>query len=1127
MQCLNGTWRIARDAKNIGREEHWERTIHLDARGAPVPGIIQQVYPDYFGVAWYWRTFRPAEIAGVEQRCLLTFGMVDYLADVWVNGRHVGGHEGGETPFTLDITSAVKSGDNLLAVRVLNPTDEPIDGFKLTEIPHRNKEAREYQPGRSYNAGGIPTHVTLHVVPAVRISDVFVRPCATTGDVRISVTARNDTNESVRGSLAVSIGPANGGDILKSLRVESDFPVGQSIYEHVLKVDPPHLWNLDDPYLYRVIAKLETGKGSHEHMVRCGFRDFRVERGYFRLNGRRILLRSTHTGNHMPVGQLVPVDPDLIRRDLLMTKASGYNCVRFIAGMGYSEQMDFCDEIGLMVYEECFAGWCLADSPCMAERFDRSIREMILRDRNHPSITIWGLLNETSDGPVFRRAVDALTMVRELDDTRLVLLSSGRWDCHPEIGSLSNPGGDTWEYEWGQDAPDTVGEPNAGDANHGGYFKYAGDVHVYPGTPHPPMTIDFLRNLGRDTKPVFLSEYGVGSLLDVVRGCRWYEQMHAREDLSDVKLFRSIAEKLQADWKRWGFDGVYPFLQDMLQDSQRLHIRRRLLGFDLIRSNPKICGFNLTGMLDHAITGEGLWTFFREWKPGAAEALCDGWAPLRWCLFVDPTHGYSGRKFKLEAVLANEDALPPGEYPVTLRVSGKSGTIWEKKVTANIPAVSDGRDGPLAVSVFCGEVKLSGPAGEYEFGAYMERGGAPFGGKLKFHIADPADLPKVKFAIAIWGLDSNIEKWLTKQGVKRKPFGRTKSKNREVILVGDSIALNKDTDGWRVLAEKLARGSVAVFLSPRAFTNTSAQAKLGTFERKSGGGLWGNYGVSWREFDVPNVPKEEEAVFSKEFYGSIHYALSDLPRGEYEVELGMCEGFCNAKDQRLFDVKINDRHVLRDFDILAEAGGPHRAVLKTFNVSASKGKIDIRFCFGKINAPSVSRVRIFDAKGNVVLEDTALKAGRQALGWLPLENKGRVYQFGDWLYHKECVAKAHPIFEGLQAKGIMDWEYYGPVISRALFEKQDEPEDVIVAAFATGYCCPGGYASGVMMAQYPFGKGKFITNSLNILENVDAHPAADRLLLNMINYAARLAKGPVKPLPKKFNTMLKKIDYVS
>ena len=89
--------------------------------------------------------------------------------------------------------------------------------------------------------------------------------------------------------------------------------------------------------------------------------------------------------------------------------------IRFIAGIAHPWQLDACDEIGLMVYEESLAGWCLADSPAMAQRFDRSVAEMVHRDRNHPSVVIWGLLNETPDGPVFRHAVESLQLVRFLD----------------------------------------------------------------------------------------------------------------------------------------------------------------------------------------------------------------------------------------------------------------------------------------------------------------------------------------------------------------------------------------------------------------------------------------------------------------------------------------------------------------------------------------------------------------------------------------------------------------------------------------------------------------------------------------------------------------------------------------
>ncbi len=142
-QRLAGRWRLALDPDNVGREGRWFDAVPSDAQDAPVPGIIQQVFPDYHGVAWYWHAFRPARLPGAGERALLRFGAVDYLASVWVNGLPAGGHEGGETPFDLDVTGLLRPGENLLAVRVLNPTEEGIDGIRLAETPHRNKAGAE------------------------------------------------------------------------------------------------------------------------------------------------------------------------------------------------------------------------------------------------------------------------------------------------------------------------------------------------------------------------------------------------------------------------------------------------------------------------------------------------------------------------------------------------------------------------------------------------------------------------------------------------------------------------------------------------------------------------------------------------------------------------------------------------------------------------------------------------------------------------------------------------------------------------------------------------------------------------------------------------------------------------
>jgi hypothetical protein len=167
------------------------------------------------------------------------------------------------------------------------------------------------------------------------------------------------------------------------------------------------------------------------------------------------------------------------------------------------------------------------------------------------------------------------------------------------------------------------------------------------------------------------------------------------------------------------------------------------------------------------------------------------------------------------------------------------------------------------------------------------------------------------------------------------------------------------------------------------------------------------------------------------------------------------------------------------------------------------------------------------ARGSFVifLSPRAFRRNKETSAWLPLTNKGRVYEFSDNLYHKECVAKPHPVFEGLQGDGILDFYYYGPMLPHYLFDGQDTPAEVIAAAFATGYATPGGYASGVLLGSYKFGAGRFMLNSFPILENIDKHPAADRMLLNLIQYAASSSNGPASALPGDFQSQLKAIGY--
>ncbi len=820
-------WVIATDPDDQGRADGWFRQIRDEAVPTVVPSIIQQTFPDYHGVAWYWNRFSPRLKKTGTDRVILQFGGADYKADVWLDGEYLGGFEGGETPFAFDVTDvAALEGENLVAVRVLNPTDHDIDGLNITNVPNRNKCMKPWA-GNGNNIGGLTYPVDMHVVPNVHITDMFVQSDIHTGRMSVDLTLENASGADMCGTIRVDVVDHGGnGESVASRQFRADFVRGGNEYKAELTVDDPVLWDIDDPHLYRVNVSVETDAGIHGKSVRHGFREFLVRDGFFYLNGRRIFLKSAHTGNAFPVGQMIPTFVKQTREDFVFAKAYGFNCIRNIAGMLRPEQLDLCDEIGLLIYSECFAAWQLGvgkypigDEEAMLQRFDNSTSYMIKRDRNHPCVVIWGLLNETLETSVFWRAVRYLPIGRRLDPSRLFLLSSGRFESRFEVGSVSNPGSYAWENVWGDDGMDKP--------EYRGYDPYAvsmsapgsGDFHDYPIVPHPPEVVERIRSFGKGTKPVFLSEYGIGSLFHVIDEWRQFEQHHTRPDLEDGAWLAYQANSLIRDWKRFGLESVYPFPEQMLNESYRLSARYRTIGFNLIRSNPNLCGFNLTGLLDHGFSGEGLWSYWRRFKPAMFDAVSDGWSPLRWCLFATPTHAYSGRPFQVEAVLATEHALQPGRYPASFAIVGEQGPVWRQDAEIVIP-----EDMPFAVPVLKEDVVLDVPTGKYSLIANMNAGGSPTGSKLDFYITNEADYPALDGEAIVWGLKEETNTFLISMGLKFTPFSTESRGGR--ILVGNPEDIDNEAK-WNHLMELAGQGADVLFLNSDLFSGNEARsAKL-------------------------------------------------------------------------------------------------------------------------------------------------------------------------------------------------------------------------------------------------------------------------------------------------------------
>ena len=182
---------------------------------------------------------------------------------------------------------------------------------------------------------------------------------------------------------------------------------------------------------------------------------------------------------------------------------------------------------------------------------------------------------------------------------------------------------------------------------------------------------------------------------------------------------------------------------------------------------------------------------------------------------------------------------------------------------------------------------------------------------------------------------------------------------------------------------------------------------------------------------------------------------------------------------------------------------------------------------GEITAPQEDTFRELArrmAQGATVvfLTPDVFRRGDQPVGWLPLASKGALVDIRGWLYLKDEWSKRHPIFDGLQSGGLMDYTYYREIIPDAVWTGQDPPAEAVAGAIKASQ----DYASGLMVAVYDFGAGRFVLNTLHIRDQLGKHPIAERLLRNLLCYAAGGSGNPLAPLPPDFDTQLRAIGYL-
>jgi hypothetical protein len=395
---LNGLWQYAITPSSAGELP----STYAGDILVPYPlesalsGVQLALKPDQF--LWYRREFKaPAGVAGAHT--LLHFGAVDWGATVYVNGSKVANHSGGYQSFTVDITDALKTGDNDLVVKVFDPSDQGNN-------PH-GKQTLSPQ-GILYTASsGIWQTVWMETVPTVHVDDLVITPDVDSGALHLRVNLAGEG-----AGYTVQAVASAGGQIVATQTIKRD---------SVIPIPHAHLWSPNDPFLYDLEIRLVKGsKVVDEVKSYFGMRKVEIKKDEKGIE--RIYLNNVYTHNlgvldqgFWPDGLYTAPTDEALKFDIQAIKAMGFNTIRKHVKVEPARWYYDCDTLGMLVWQDLVNPG--NDSAEGKAEFERESAEELAQLHNFPSITTWVVFNEGWGAYDQARLTK---WVKELDPSRLV-----------------------------------------------------------------------------------------------------------------------------------------------------------------------------------------------------------------------------------------------------------------------------------------------------------------------------------------------------------------------------------------------------------------------------------------------------------------------------------------------------------------------------------------------------------------------------------------------------------------------------------------------------------------------------------------------------------------------------------
>lgn len=492
---LNGSWDFDFDDQNQGVRDQWYQQEKLTqkievpfAYQTELSGIDDQ---SEHSVVWYQRHFQIDQ--STDEVTILHFGAVDFKADIWIDGQHVGTHSGGHTSFSFDITNFVKDGtDHVMTVRA----DDPVRDEELTR-------GKQNWTGESTgiwytNTTGIWQTVWLEKKPVTNLASVKYVTDIDKGIVEIS----GEIDNFVSGT-GVTANIKFGDELLTKITIypeDSAFEWSINILgNHIFRMgyhNEGWLWTPEHPNLFTVNFETTAPNAVTDKVSSYfGMRKIHTANGMTYLNNRPYYQKLVLNQGYWPEGLLTAPSDEAFQKDISLAKEMGFNGARIHQKVEDPRYLYWADKMGFICWGECAA------APVFTRKAETTLYkewlEIIERDYNHPSIVTWVPINESWGVPQvhidrqqqhFTQAMYHL--IHSLDTTRLVQSNDGWAQTETDICAVHN-------YAHGaKDDKET-------------YDYYQETLHSWESIiRNPPVWDIFAEGFTYQGQPILLTEFG-------------------------------------------------------------------------------------------------------------------------------------------------------------------------------------------------------------------------------------------------------------------------------------------------------------------------------------------------------------------------------------------------------------------------------------------------------------------------------------------------------------------------------------------------------------------------------------------------------------------------------------------